>query len=108
MKENVVKVTVLAYRQPRKSERTWLPVVGSIGYVGRKQVTMKAAIGTSKGKVAQESKEMTMEEKVYEMLMSQSFVEWQGFVFMGYVEGEDGAPTKEEILEDIEYMLKRG
>jgi hypothetical protein len=52
MKENVVKVTVLAYRQPRKSERTWLPVVGSIGYVGRKQVTMKAAIGTSKGKVA--------------------------------------------------------
>ena len=46
-----------------------------------------------------------MEEKVYDMLMSESFVQWYGFVFMGHVEGEDGAPTKEEILEDIKIMV---
>ena len=47
-----MKVTVLPYRPPRKSERTWLPVIGSIANSGRKQVTMKAAIGTSRRKSA--------------------------------------------------------
>ena len=52
MKENVVKVIVLPYRPPRKSERTWLPVVGSIANSGRKQVLLKNAIGTCRGKRA--------------------------------------------------------
>ena len=47
-----MKVTVLAYRQPRKSERTWPPVIGSIANSGRKQVQLKNAIGTSRRKSA--------------------------------------------------------
>jgi len=44
-------------------------------------------------------------QKVYDMLMSQTFVDWCESDFMDYVEGEEECKTKKEIKEDIERML---
>ena len=47
-----------------------------------------------------------MEEKVLEMLMGAKFERWYENDFMDYVEGEADAKCKEEILADLEKMLK--
>lgn len=46
-----------------------------------------------------------MEEKIYQMLMGAQFENWYENEFMDHVEGEEGAKSKEEILEDIKRML---
>ena len=46
-----------------------------------------------------------MEEKIYQMLMGASFETWYENEFMDHVEGEEGAKSKEEIIEDIKRML---
>ena len=47
-----MKVTILPYYPPRKTERTWLPIVGSIANIGRKQVTLRSSGRDAKKKIA--------------------------------------------------------
>jgi hypothetical protein len=44
---------------------------------------------------------MTIEEQVLEMLTSASFEVWYETEFMDFVEGEKGAPSKQQVLEFI-------
>lgn len=37
----IVKVKVLPYYPPRKSERTFSVKMGSVGYAGRKKITLR-------------------------------------------------------------------
>ena len=46
-----------------------------------------------------------MEEKVFEMLMSAKFAYWYENEFLDFVEGEENALSKEQILADIKQML---
>jgi hypothetical protein len=45
-------------------------------------------------------------EKVLEMLMSAKFERWYENEFMDFVEGVELPPSKKEILQDLENMLK--
>jgi hypothetical protein len=47
-----MKVTTLPYYPPRKSERTWTPIVGSISNIGRKQVSLRSSGRDAKKKIA--------------------------------------------------------
>jgi hypothetical protein len=38
--ENDIKITVYNYKKPRKSERTWPAIKGSISNIGRKAETL--------------------------------------------------------------------
>lgn len=44
-------------------------------------------------------------EKVFKMLMSAKFVYWYENEFLEFVEGQENAKTKEEILKDLKRML---
>lgn len=46
-----------------------------------------------------------MSELVYQMLMGAAFEKWFEKTFMDHVEGEEGAKSKEEILQDLDRML---
>ena len=48
---------------------------------------------------------MTVEEKILDMLMGAQFDRWYNNQFMDFVEGEEGAQSREEILECIKKML---
>ena len=50
--------------------------------------------------------ERKMEEKILELLMGAKFERWYENDFMDYVEGEANSKCKEEILADLEKMLK--
>jgi uncharacterized membrane protein len=43
---------------------------------------------------------------VYDILMSQEFVDWYENTFMDHVTGEEKCKTREEILADIEQLIK--
>ena len=47
----------------------------------------------------------SIEEKVFDMLMSDAFEIWYESEFMDFVEGEKGAPSKERILGFIKAHL---
>jgi hypothetical protein len=40
--ENDIKITVYNYKNPRKSERTWVAMKGSIANIGRKAETLNS------------------------------------------------------------------
>jgi len=48
----------------------------------------------------------TLEEKIYNMMFSQDFAEFYEGEFMAHVEGAEGALSKEQILEEIRFMLR--
>lgn len=50
-------------------------------------------------------KEMTIEEKIYAMLMDQTFMEWYDNDFNDHIEGDAEAKSKKELLEDIKKLL---
>lgn len=49
---------------------------------------------------------MTIEERVLDMLMSSDFEAWYESEFMDFVEGEKGAPSKQQVLEFIKSHVK--
>lgn len=44
---------------------------------------------------------------VLDLLSSQAFATWYEREFMDYIEGEENAPSKEDILKFLEYKLER-
>ena len=52
-------------------------------------------------------REMPVEEKVYHMIMSQSFEDWHRKDFDDHLMNEKGCKSKKQILEDIKRLLGR-
>ena len=50
-------------------------------------------------------KKMTVEEKILDMLMGARFDRWYNSDFMDFVEGEENAKSREEILEFIKNSI---
>ena len=48
---------------------------------------------------------MTVEEKILDMLMGARFDRWYNSDFMDFVEGEENAKSREEILEFIKNSI---
>jgi len=44
-------------------------------------------------------------QSVYQMLMSQDFVDWYEDKFMDYVSGEEDCATTDDIMQDLKKML---
>lgn len=47
----------------------------------------------------------SVEKAVYDMLMSQDFIDWFDGDFLAHLEGHDDAKSKEEMLEAIRGFL---
>jgi hypothetical protein len=45
-------------------------------------------------------------EQVYRMLMSGTFEMWHDTTFVDHVMGEEGAQSKEQILEELDILLQ--
>jgi len=49
---------------------------------------------------------MDLKQHILDVLMTQEFKDWHDKEFDDYVKGEDGAPTKDGILEQIKSVFR--